>query len=273
MPNDAIPARLASLGLIERRNDAGVAFITPPVCAVPAGMFLMGSDHKNAHISEKPQCPIIVATFEIGGYPVTVAEYARAVAAGAVPVPEAPNDNRDYLDLQRFTWAEQQQRPDHPVVCVTWDNARDYCHWLAQVTGQPWRLPTEAEWEKAARWDDAKSHARRYPWGDRWNPTRANVGDERMTTPVGSYAVKGDASPYGAHDMAGNVYEWTSTFWFWKPPYTARYEHDEPTAPHVLRGGSWSEGQWAARTANRYCASWSDANIGRGFRVARGWVK
>src|SRR5262249_828090 len=155
----------------------GVAFIIPPVCEVPAGTFLMGSTQKGVHISEKPQCAINVAAFAIGTYPVTVAEYLLAVTAGAVPEPQDPStgQGREYLHASRFTWTQQQQRPDHPVVCVTWNDARDYCQWLTRMTGDQWRLPTEAEWEKAARWDAAKQRARKYPWGERWDAQRANV--------------------------------------------------------------------------------------------------
>jgi formylglycine-generating enzyme required for sulfatase activity len=265
-----ILARLDGLGFAGRRDrKTGVAYIIPPVRPVPAGKFTMGSaqDDPAAYDDEKPQYSIPVGAFEIGQYPVTVAEYALAVQAGAVPAPQEPGN-------KQFTWAAQQQRAEHPVVCVSWENVRDYCRWLAKVTGQPWRLPTEAEWEKAARWDTSVNppHARIYPWGDTWDKARANTNDggPGMTTEIGKYASKGDASPYGCHDMAGNVWEWTSTAWYDNPPYDAtKYENDSDNV-RVLRGGSWSNDPQSARAACRY----GDGRYGwgeiRGFRVARG---
>jgi formylglycine-generating enzyme required for sulfatase activity len=249
----------------------GARFIIPPVCPVAAGKFTMGSaqDDPQAFDDEKPQYNIPVGAFEIGTYPVTVTEYALAVQAGAVPAPQDLSD-------KRFTWAAQQQRPDHPVVGVTWENARDYCRWLAQVTGQPWRLPTEAEWEKAARGTDGRV----YPWGNQWDKARANTSDGGPggTTEVGHYAQagtrdpKGDASPCGAHDMAGNVWEWTSTVWYGKPPYdAAKYENDSDNI-RVLRGGSWNSGPRDARAAVRDWGDWTYWGDIRGFRVARGRV-
>jgi formylglycine-generating enzyme required for sulfatase activity len=147
-------------------------------------------------------------------------------------------------------WAAQQQRPDHPVVCVSWQDALAYVRWLGQVTGQPWRLPTEAEWEKAARGTDGRI----YPWGNQWDETRANTtdGGAKTTTPIGAYAERGDASPYGVHDQAGNVWEWCSSL-YQSYPYTAHdgRENLDSTGNRVLRGGSWGSGPWGARAAYR----------------------
>ncbi len=111
-----------------------------------------------------------------------------------------------------------------------------YAKWLAERTGQPWRLPSEAEWEKAARGTDGQI----YPWGDTFDASRANTdeGKKGGTTPVGSYP--SGASPFGALDMAGNVWEWTNTVY--KPyPYVATdgRERLDSTENRVLRGGSW----------------------------------
>ncbi|MBA3823201.1 MAG: SUMF1/EgtB/PvdO family nonheme iron enzyme [Ktedonobacterales bacterium] len=270
-PRSSYPilARLDSLGFEGLRDPKGVPYILPPVCAVPAGKFTMGStqDDQEASDDEKPQYRIEVGAFEIGTYPVTVAEYALAVIAGAVPVPQEPSD-------KRFTWAEQQKRADHPVVCVTWENARDYCRWLTKMTGQLWRLPTEAEWEKAARWDAAQNHTRKYPWGDTWDKARANTSDggPGLMTPIGLYAGKGDASPYGAHDMAGNIWEWMSTLWYDRPPYDAiQYEKDgDATSRRVLRGGSWCDGPLFSRAAYLSLNLRAVWNVIWGFRVVRG---
>ncbi len=101
-----------------------------------------------------------LAAFSIGRFPVTVAEYACFVEAG---------------QRQPQQWPTQLQKLDHPVTYVSWDDAVAYAAWLAQMTRQPWRLPTEAEWEKAARWDRAPGVARLYPWGDMFDPSRANT--------------------------------------------------------------------------------------------------
>jgi formylglycine-generating enzyme required for sulfatase activity len=204
----AIPARLDHLGFVGWRDrKTGIAFIIAPLRPVAAGKFTMGSDPSDPQASdaEKGQYSIPVGAFEIGTFPVTVAEYALAVQAGAVPAPPGEDD-------ERYGWKQQQAHVDHPVVRVTWEAAWKYAQWLAQVTGQPWRLPSEAEWEKAARWDEAQQHARVYPWGDQWDKARANTrdGGPGMTTLVGHYMDK-DTSPCGCYDMAGNVWEWTST--------------------------------------------------------------
>ncbi len=159
-------------------------------------------------------------------------------------------------------WQMQLQRPDHPAVSVRWLAATAYAAWLAGLTGQPWRLPTEAEWEKAARWDGRAS--RIYPWGDKFDETRANTkdSDKRTTTPVGAYP--SGVSPCGAQDMAGNVNEWTSSLI--KPyPYNPSDGREAPNSAgdRVLRGGSWAEYSGGARAAYRIEA-YPDYFSGRG---------
>lgn len=211
IPTDRFPPRLAGLGFPPRlaslgfnpRKLNGVEVITPPLCAIPAGPFLMGSDKRRdsqADSDEQPQHTVTLAAYKIARYPVTVAEYDCAVRAGAVREP--PKGQYTLL-----TWQDQLKRLDHPAVGVSWNDAIAYVGWLAQTTGQPWRLPTEAEWEKAARGTDGRI----YPWGDAWDKARANTreGGPGQTTPVGTYP--GGASPYDAQDMAGNVWEWTNT--------------------------------------------------------------
>lgn len=141
----------------------------------------MGSDPRRdpeAHHSELPQRSIEVPAFRIARFPVTVAEYTWAIQAGAVREPPE--------------WDRQCQRPEHPVVQISWKGAVAYCTWLADVTGEPWRVPTEEEWEKAARGTDGRI----YPWGDQWDRARANTSDggPGNTTPVGAYP--GGASPW-----------------------------------------------------------------------------
>ncbi len=260
-PNDPrFPQRLADLGYTKRANGDDI-IILPPLCDIPAGPFLMGSDKRRdsqAYDDELPQGAVTLAAFQIGRYPVTVAEYACAVRVGARQQPP---------DQWGVSWKQQLERMDHPVVNVSWNDAIAYVGWLTQMTRQPWRLPTEAEWEKAARGTDGRI----YPWGDAWDKTRANTADggPGTTTPVGTYP--SGASPYGAQDMAGNVWEWCSSL---SNPYpynpTVSEALDNRTGVRVFRGGSWDVDPGYARAACRV-AGLPDVSYGWvGFRLCRG---
>lgn len=263
-------ATLDELGF-ERVVRDGCELLLPPVCRVPEGEFVMGSDASRdewARPSEAPPHRVWLRAFAISQYPVTVAEYACAVAAGVV---EAPRPSGG------ITWEKQLARPTYPVVLVAWPAAHTYAAWLAERMGEPWRLPTEAEWEKAARGVDG----RRFPWGDEWDPTRANTSDGGPgdSTPVGAYGERG-ASPYGALDMAGNVWEWVSSL-VQPYPYDADDGRENPTAPgnRVIRGGSygsltlryWRLGPPNARATQRGVSlpSWLNGAGNVGFRLAR----
>lgn len=137
----------------------------------------MGSDkrHDNqAYGSELPQHQVSLSAYQIARFPVTVAEYACAVRAKAVREPP-----KGYLGTD---WQTQLQRLDHPVVCISWQDALVYTRWLAKMTGQPWRLPTEAEWEKAARWDAERQISCVYPWGDAFDKARCNTSESGIKT-------------------------------------------------------------------------------------------
>ncbi len=157
----------------------------PETILIPAGEFLMGSDPKKdeqAFYDEQPQHRLYLPDYYIAKTPVTNAQYA---AWKKTKVPKG--------------------KEDHPVVEVSWNNAVAYCNWLSEATGKVYRLPSEAEWEKAARGTDGHI----YPWGNEWDARLCNSdeGDKGGTTPVGAYP--DGASPYGVLDMAGNVFEWT----------------------------------------------------------------
>ena len=250
-----LPYTLRQLGFTAHRI-GGVEVVVPPVCDVPAGLFLMGSDKRRdpqAEANEQPQRTIRLVFFQIARYPVTVAEYACYVRATR----KEPSD-----------WQNQLVRLDHPVVNISWFDAVTYVDWLARTTSQPWRLPSEAEWEKAARGTDGRI----YPWGDRWDKTRANTNDggPRTTTPVSSYP--GGASLYGAQDMAGNVWEWCSSFY--RDQYGAASEDDvrirNGTESLVLHGGSWGYDPGVARAAFRLRGDPDFRRNDRGIRVVRG---
>ncbi|MGH2503652.1 MAG: formylglycine-generating enzyme family protein, partial [Ktedonobacterales bacterium] len=273
-PLPAVPARLASLGFRGVNLGSGQA-ITPPLVSVAAGRFQMGSDKSRdakAFDDETPEHRVEVAAFQIGKYPVTVAEYALAERAGAVREPPK------VLDV---TWQTQLQRLDHQVVCVSWQDAMAYVKWLRAATGEPgWRLPSEAEWEKAARWDVRANASHLYPWGDSFDQARCNTLESGIghTTPVGWYGPDdpdprsgrhSGASPWGAEEMAGNVREWTSSLY--KPyPYSESDGREAPdsTENRTLRGGSWNDSARFARAAYRGYYRSDILYTDYGFRLA-----
>ena len=240
---------------------------------IPSGEFLMGSNDPELKEACRPQHRLTLGPYCIGRRPVTNADYQRFVDANSeYPVPYNP-----LRFAQRYNWASRTRTyprglEDHPVVLVTWQDALAYCRWLSEVTGYRCRLPTEAEWEKAARWDPVNGRARRYPWGDEFDDQRCNVdahGALRLeSSPVGKYSPQGD-SFYGLTDMAGNVWGWTSSFY--QPfPYDASdgREDREAEGELVVRGGAYDEGPLLARSAwrNGVKPDLRLANIG--FRVA-----
>jgi toxoflavin biosynthesis protein ToxD len=263
IPAERFPPRLAELGF-EGRVINGVEVIIPPVCDVPAGQFQfrMGSKffEPGAADNERPDWPVTLPAFQIGRFPVTVAEYACFVRAGQ------REPQRAEFEGEAMDWQTQLQRLDHPVVCVTWNDAREYTSWLSYVTGQPWRLPTEAEWEKAARGTDGRI----YPWGDAFEQWRCNTSGsgKNSTTPVGAYP--GGASPCGALDMAGNVGEWTSSLYM-RYPYSVGDGREVVNSPsdRTIRSCGWSATGTQARSAHRFPSKPDNVWVSTGFRLAR----
>lgn len=191
---------------------------------VPAGEFHYG-DHKRE---------LSLPGYWIDKAPVTNIEYARFVAA------------TEYTPPQHWHGSMPPQNiAEHPVVLVSWHDAMAYCEWAGK------RLPTEYEWEKAARGTDGRI----FPWGNEApTPELCNFDDQvGNTTPVGQYSPAGD-SPYGCMDMAGNVWEWTST----------KFDY----ANQILRGGSWCNNDWEVRSAERGRYNPISKDIDSGFRCA-----
>jgi formylglycine-generating enzyme required for sulfatase activity len=216
---------------------------------VPAGEFLMGStdDDPDAYDYEKPQHTVYLDAFWIDRTEVTNAQYRRCVEADACKKPGCWDDN----DLNA---------PDQPVVCVTWNDAQAYAAWVGG------RLPTEAEWEKAARGTDGRI----YPWGNRPpNCSRANYsGCLGKADSVGSYT--SGASPYGVLDMAGNVWEWVADRYH-EGTY-ARSPARNPQGPdsgdrRAVRGGAFSDDPGVVRCAYRGGGSPNYWGTDVGFRV------
>jgi formylglycine-generating enzyme required for sulfatase activity len=160
---------------------------------------------------------------------------------------------------------EAFNNPAQPVVGVCWYEARAYCAWLSAQTGQPFRLPTEAEWEAAAR----GRAGRRYAYGDEFDASRCNAFEThvRRTTPIGVFP--GGETPEGFIDMTGNIWDWTGSL-FQPYPYAADDGREDPAgdARRVVRGGSWNGGQTNARAAYRYFNAPDSRNFNIGFRLA-----
>ena len=228
---------------------------TPPkgMVLVPAGEFWMGCNEKvdrKCRKYEKPGRKIYLDAFSIDKHEVTVAHYRKCVEAG-----KCSNDG--LTSREKCNW-DKPGREDHPVNCVDWNQAKTYCAWAGK------RLLTEAEWEKAAR----GTKGRIYPWGNQWDSSRANVGTGG-TVSVGSNA--SGVSPYGVYDMAGNVWEWTSSL-DKSYPYLAEEGREGPKNKgyRVFRGGSWwrSSAEYA-RTSTRNWNVPAYRYFSIGFRCAK----
>jgi len=225
---------------LQGRIISDVEVILPPWRFIPAGPFWMGSDRvrdKDATDSELAEFSINVAPFAIALYPVTVQEYTLAVKGNIV---KAPQNNH-------ISWEEQIQHPSHPVVNVSWYDAIAYTQWLSALTEQIWRLPTEIEWEKAAKADQKYI----YPWGNKWKAGLANTKEENVktTSTIGAYPQ--GASPYLIYDLIGNVGEWCHSKMEPYPYQTPAIPVLEASDKRIIRGGSWNSTHLEARITAR----------------------
>ena len=211
----------------------------PEMILIPAGEFLMGSDPQKdryAENNEQPQHTLYLPDYYMAKTPMTNAQYAAFVQATGHKQPHHWEGG-----------GPPRGKEDHPVVWVTWHDAVAYCNWLSEVTGKPYCLPSEAEWEKGPRGTDGRI----YPWGNQWDAKRCNSFG-KGTTPVGAYPE--GASPYGFLDMAGNVWEWTRSVYRGYPynPNDGR-EDLEAGGFRMLRGGLSLDAYGAfARCSCRY---------------------
>jgi formylglycine-generating enzyme required for sulfatase activity len=232
---------------------------------VPAGPFVMGDDEDE---DARPRHEVLLPAFKIGRYPVTNGQYRR------------------FIESAGWEWGFESgllpERANCPAAEMTWHDAKAFCEWLTNEwlrqgkirADEIVRLPTEAEWEKAARGTDGLT----FPWGSDWDKDKCNTYESGLgrTSAVGMYPA--GVSPYGCLDMAGNVWEWTSSLWgkdWQKPDFKYPYRPDDGRENleagdeilRVLRGGSWSSYQYLARCAYRLRDFPSDRSGNFGFRV------
>ena len=231
--------------------------IEPELVRIPAGEFLMGSDPQKdgrAYEAEQPQHRVYLPDYHMSRTPITNAQYAAFVEASGYPAPNRWEDGKSPVG-----------KDDYPVVYISWRDAMAYCKWLSEKNSQAYRLPSEAEWEKAARGTDGRI----YPWGDEWDPGRCNSKQSGPddATPVDAYPE--GASLYGILDMAGNMWEWTGSLY--RPyPYDPMDGREDPTRPgdkRVLRGGAFYSTARRVRCAYRDSSHPEDWRGHYGFRV------
>jgi formylglycine-generating enzyme required for sulfatase activity len=234
----------------------------PETVLIPEGSFVMGSpEGDDVFPCETPQHEVILRDYRIGKYPVTHEQYAQFVKHAHHPAP----DRVGWLGI-----TPPKSRLDHPVVGVSWFDARKFCEWLRERTDRRYRLPTEAEWEKAARGEEGQV----YTWGDEWVAGCCNCRNNN-TTAVTDFP--DGASPYGCCDMIGNVAEWTSTIWgpSWKrsdflypyDPDDGRQQEDDPTAYRLVRGGALNSKESRLHCAARQWFPPDSRDNTLGFRV------
>ncbi|MDX1487480.1 MAG: SUMF1/EgtB/PvdO family nonheme iron enzyme [Acidiferrobacterales bacterium] len=255
----------------------------PVLVLIAAGSFIAGSDGAERELAyrldeaaysrpitrqqdwyerERPRGQAETGAYAITVTPITNRQYAAFVAGIGYRVPDVDRAtwdsyglNHPYVRTRHYAWdtdSPPSGREDHPVVLVSHTDARAYARWLSERTGQTWRLPTELEWEKAARGLDG----RYFPWGNAFDATRLNSADAGPfdTVAVGHYP-KG-ASPFGLLDAAGQVYEWTAT--------------PAGTGQAIVKGGSWDDrGCGVCRPAASHGRPTELKHILIGFRLVR----
>jgi len=247
----------------------------PAMVWLPKGKFKMGSENGNS--DEKPIHEVTIDyEFAVGKYPATVAEFRKFVQATGYKT-EAEEGGGAYIVLDGWNskkadvnWKNPyfRQTNDHPVVCVSWYDARKYCEWLREQTGQYYRLLSEAEWEYACRagstgiycFGDDVHQLGSYAWFD------GNSGGK--TQPVG----RKKPNAFGLHDMHGNVWEWCQDVWhenYNGAPTDGNAWIVRNSNSHILRGGSWSDSGSCFRCARRSENHGTNRSVYQGFRISR----
>ncbi len=240
---------------------------------IEAGKFTMGS---NDYKDEKPIHTVILDGYWIGKTEVTVGQFRQFVEDKGYKTDAEKSGGaytwtgKDWEKKKDINWKNPgfKQDDNHPVVCVSWNDAKAYCDWLSTEKDLPFKLPTEAQWEKAAR-GTTKS---KYPWGNN-EPDNTLANFKWMvgkTSPVDSYS--GGASPYGLLNMAGNVWEWC--YDWYDSGYYNKSPDRNPTGPdsgsnRVVRGGGWLVDAGYLRCADRAVVRPSDRGPNLGFRLSQ----
>ena len=246
-------------------NDTTTAVIVWPddgkdMVFIEGGTFIMGSNEGKPNY--QPEHKVHVPGFYLDVWPITNAEYKQFIDAANYPV---PNYEVSWCDTQDYNWNPATRmypevKGHHPVVLVTWEDAMAYAAWARK------RLPTEAEWERAAR----GLNGRRYPWGNEFEPgCCCNCKETGLgrTSPVGDFSPAGD-TPEGLVDMVGNVWEWTNSL-YWPYPYNSDdgRESRQALGFRVLRGASWLNDSNLAHCLSRLDGDFQFYN-NVGFRCA-----
>ena len=239
----------------ETEAEAVVAALAREMVEIPGGTFRMGDLSGGGDDDERPVHSVTVPSFWMGKHEVTFSQWDACVADGGCS--RRPDDRG---------WG----RGNRPVINVSWDDIQEFIAWLNGRTGGGYRLPTESEWEYAAR---AGSESK-YSWGDEIGDSRANCDgcgsrwDDRRTAPVGSFP----ANAWGLHDVHGNVYEWVEDCWndnYEGAPGDGSAWLSGDCSRRVVRGGSWYYLPRYLRSSNRFRFNRSFRNFGLGFRLAR----
>jgi len=238
---------------------------------IPAGEFLMGTSsqqvqsllrtedwakewlEKELFKIEQPQHKISLPSFFIARAPVINLEYQEFIL-----------DTNHRVPRNWFGFSFPEDTESHPVTEVSLADALAFCTWISEKTGEKFRLPTEAEWERAAKGNDNRV----YPWGNDFDPWRCNTKESGKagTTPILNYSPGGD-SPWGISDMAGNVMEWTNSIM--KPYPFEQKPPKEERVECVVRGGSWYYSHRLARCSSRETVLSTFTSPALGFRIVR----
>jgi formylglycine-generating enzyme required for sulfatase activity len=236
-PSEAGKASFASIGMLYR---------------IPAGPAIIGS---HFHIREAPPRQLFVAEFEIAAAPVLVSQYNAFINAGAAD--EARWWSEDGWAWRQSAvigwgradrskphdWVNQKNWPYDPVVGVTWYEAEAYCRWLSAQKNRRVRLPSEEQWEKAARGENGRT----WPWGESFNRNKANTCEHGVGGTLAAGTLAADRSPYGLTDLGGNVQDWTSSVY--QPLPGEQFPAEDL---RVARGGSWNDTAFGARASFRH---------------------
>ena len=235
-----------------------------------AGEFIRGGEDDN----EKPVRKIYLDEFMIGKYPVTNQEFR-------VFLNDKGYETKEYWTSEGWQWRQDENisepelwhdckgnGPNFPVVGVSWYEAAAYVNWLSKKTGQRYCLPTEAQWEKAARGD----HGFQYPWGNDFDKDKCNSDEGGLgrTNPMGIFP--SGKSPYGCLDMTGNMWEWCADWYvdnYYKGCPDKNPQGPEVGSVRILRGGSWFDPDWHCRAADRFHLNPAERDDDFGFRLLR----